>query len=85
MITSDEIKKRLARHPFAPFRIVTSSGEHYDILHPEFLMVGKRVLGVGTVREDGDDEIDGVDVISVLHVTALEMLSPARKKKSKAN
>jgi hypothetical protein len=85
VITSAEIKKRLARHPFAPFRIVTSSGEHYDILHPEFLLVGQRVLGIGTVREEGDDEIDGIDVISVLHVTALEMLTPARKRKNKAN
>ncbi|MBI1830269.1 MAG: hypothetical protein HYR84_02325 [Planctomycetes bacterium] len=81
MITATEIKKRLSQEPFTPFRIVTSSGTHYDIPHPEFLMVGKRVLGVGTVREEGDEEIDGVDVISILHVTALEMLTPARRKK----
>ncbi len=81
MITSSEIKKRLSDQPFSPFRIVTSSGRHYDILHREFLMVGKRVLGVGTVREEGDDEIDGVDVISVLHVTALEMFTTGRRKK----
>jgi hypothetical protein len=81
MITSAEIKKRLTDQPFTPFRIVTSSGRHYDILHPEFLLVGKRVLGVGTVREEGDDEVDGVDVISVLHVTALELLHAKSKKK----
>ena len=81
MVTSAEIKKRLTQQPFVPFRIITSSSNHYDILHPEFLMVGQRVLGIGTVREEGDEEIDGVDVISVLHVTALELLTPARKRK----
>ena len=81
MITSAEIKKRLTDQPFSPFRIITSSGRHYDILHPEFLMVGKRILGVGTVAEEGDLEVDGVDVISILHVTALEMVNPKSKKK----
>ena len=81
MITSSDIKDRLAEHPFAPFRILTSSGKEYDILHPEFLMVGKRVLGIGTPKKEGDDEIDGIHVISVLHVTALEALAARAKKK----
>ena len=81
MITSAEIKDRLSEQPFAPFRIVTSSGKEYDILHPEFLMVGRRVLGIGTPRRQGEDEIDGIHVISVLHVTALETLATQAKKK----
>jgi hypothetical protein len=81
MITSADIKKRLTDLPFTPFRIVTSSGRHYHILHPEFLIVGKRILGVGTLAEEGDLDVDGVDVISVLHVTSLEMLNPTTKKK----
>lgn len=81
MFTSSEIKERLAEQPFAPFRIVTSAGKEYDILHPEFLMVGRRVLGIGTPRKPGEEEIDGIHVISILHVTALEALAVPSKKK----
>ena len=81
MITAADIKDRLSERPFSPFRIVTSSGKEYNILHPEFLMVGKRVLGIGTPKKEGDEEIDGIHVISVLHITALESLAAQAKKK----
>lgn len=31
----DTIQELLARRPFEPFRIVTSSGQMYEIRHPE--------------------------------------------------
>jgi hypothetical protein len=52
-----------------------SSGQAYEIFHPVFLMIGKRLLGVGVPADPGDPEFDGLHVVSVLHVTALETLA----------
>jgi hypothetical protein len=77
MITSSDIRQRLNHRPFIPFRIETSSGQNYDIFHPEFVVVGKRVLGVGLLEQAGDPEFDQLHVLSVLHITALETLPTA--------
>jgi hypothetical protein len=35
MFGPDEIFSRLHQRPFTPFRLVTSSGEGFEILHPD--------------------------------------------------
>ncbi|MFO0865343.1 MAG: hypothetical protein U0744_11955 [Gemmataceae bacterium] len=41
-----------------PFRIVTSSGDAYTVLHPEFAIVTKRWVAVATPAKPEDDEVD---------------------------
>jgi len=81
MITAQDIRERASRQPFEPFRIVTSSGQHYDIFHSEFLFVTKRTLSIGTPKTEGDNDPDGFHIVSILHVTALEVI-PTRSKKN---
>jgi hypothetical protein len=81
MITSKEVRERLHYQPFEPFRIVTSSGQHYDVLHPEFLLVTKRTLVVATPKTEGDKDPDGYHAVSILHITALEQIPTKVKKK----
>src|SRR5436309_2163880 len=38
MITAQDVRELLAQRPFEPFRIVTSSGQHYDIPHSDFVL-----------------------------------------------
>jgi hypothetical protein len=64
-----------------PFRIITSSGEHFDIAHPELIMVGRRWLAVGTPGDD-DDLAEYLDQVSMLHVTAVENLPSSKAKKN---
>jgi hypothetical protein len=80
VITSAEIKKRLSQQPFLPFRIVTSTGRHYDVLRPDSLMVTNRMLAIGRVKVKGDEEFDAIHVVPVLGVIAIEAL-PAKSKK----
>jgi hypothetical protein len=40
MFTADHIYERMQDRPFKPLRIVTSSGESYDVYHPELVVVG---------------------------------------------
>ncbi len=35
------VRELLNRDPFSPFRIVTASGEKYEVNNPELLAVGK--------------------------------------------
>jgi hypothetical protein len=74
MFTAADLEKRCKKVPFMPFRIVTSSGESYDILHPEFLMIGKRLISVGIATDANARIFDDLDVLSVLHITAIEVL-----------
>ena len=71
MITAQDVRER---RPFEPFRIVTSSGQHYDVPHSDFLFVTKRTLGIGTPKIEGDKDPDGIHLFSILHVTALEVI-----------
>ena len=79
MITSADIRERVAQKPFNPFRIVTSSGQTYNVRHPEFVMIGKRTVVVGQPIHDDDPEWDLAQLVSVLHITALEPMSVQSK------
>jgi hypothetical protein len=81
MITANDINDRLTTRPFEPFRIVTSSGEHYDILHHDWVLLAKRTLAVGTPKTEGDRDPDGLHLISILHITALEVIPRKAKKR----
>jgi hypothetical protein len=80
MITSQDIRERLAKLPFEPFRIITSSGQSYDVVHSELLIVSKRTVGVCTPKIEGDKDPNGAHLISILHITALEVIQSKRKK-----
>jgi hypothetical protein len=81
MITAQDVRELLAERPFEPFRIVTSSGKYYDIPHSDFVFVTKRTLKIGTPKMEGNKDPDGVHVVSILHVTALEEIQTKPKKK----
>lgn len=75
-MTLQTFRDLLARRPFQPFRLVMSSGQTYEIRHPEMAWLTRTSILVGI-----DDEDDGVPaefkICSLLHVTAIEPLSTA--------
>ena len=75
MLTAEDVKTKLREIPFTPFRIVTSSGEGYDVTHPDSVLVTKRVLYVGVYRRVGATVPDQAASVSMLHVSALEPLT----------
>jgi hypothetical protein len=58
--------------PFRPFRIKMTSGQHYDVRHPEMIMVGKSLTRVYTATNDGEDE--RWHDLSMLLIESLESL-----------
>ena len=68
MIASD-IKERLLRDPFEPFRIRSSSGNAYDITRPFLVALMKSKVFIAAPNSDRWDEL------SYLHIAALESLT----------
>jgi hypothetical protein len=69
-----ELQKRLHRRPFEPFRIVLSSGEAYEVRHPEMALLLKG--GVEVAEPDAKGEPPEVAAwCSLLHITAIEPIA----------
>ena len=64
----------LGRRPFQPVKVILSSGQSYEIRHPEMALLTRTSLLVGV-----DPSEDGIPaefkILSLLHVTAIEPLT----------
>jgi hypothetical protein len=75
-MTVQTFRQLLTQQPFQPFRLVMSSGQTYEVRHPENAFLTRSDILVGV-----DDTDDGVPadfrICSLLHVSAIEPLRPA--------
>ncbi len=67
-----KIRDRLA-NGFKPFAIELSSGRRLEVPHPEFVIVGRNVVGVLTDK-------DVIVSIDPLHIVSVEDLPSKRRK-----
>lgn len=72
MLTADDIQTQLRERPFIPVRLMTSSGQSYDIRHPDLVLVGRRFLIIGTASNENPSQIEAASRVAVLHVTDLQ-------------
>jgi len=73
----DAIKKLLQTRPFRPFRLVMSSGESYEIRHPEMVVPQKSHLFVALPDKQSGAESDEFAFCSYLHIAQMQTLQPA--------
>lgn len=76
-MTTQTFREILHRTPFGPFRVVMSSGESYNVMHPEMALVSARAL----VLVDPDPaHADGerIAFCSYLHIAHIETFTPSR-------
>jgi hypothetical protein len=69
------IRMRLFARPFMPFCVVTPSGDRYPVRHPEMAVATKSELAIAL--PDADGVSSRLQILSTLHVTAIEPLDPA--------
>ena len=73
-MTVQRFREMLARRPFQPVKVTLSSGQSYEIRHPETALLTRTDLLIGVDVAD-----DGVPaefrILSLLHVTAIEPLT----------
>lgn len=72
----ENLEDYLRARPFVPFRILLSTGQTYDILHPELVMVGKRTLIIG-ITSDPVPRYEHSVTVALLHIVRLEPLDVA--------
>jgi hypothetical protein len=70
-MTVQTFRELLARRPFQPVRLILSSGQAYEIRHPEMALLTRTDILIGTdLAEDGVPA--QFKICSLLHVTAIE-------------
>jgi hypothetical protein len=74
-LSFETIRLRLSARPYQPFRIVTSSGESYEVRHPEMAIVTKTEIVVALPDADGIPP--RLQLVATLHVPALKPLNTA--------
>lgn len=74
MFTPEDITVRLKVRPFVPLRLVLSTGQTYDVFHPDLVLVGRRDLTVGTASLDNPAHYDQITRVALMHVTEMRDL-----------
>ena len=77
MFNPDDIQQRLRQSPFTPVRIIISSGQTFDIYHPDLVMVGRREITIGMASSRNPAQYEHVTRVPIMHITALEDLPAA--------
>ena len=73
VMTLQTFRDLLGRRPFQPFRLVMSSGQTYDVRHPEMAFLSRTSIYVAI--DEADDGVPAdFKICSLLHVTAIEPL-----------
>ncbi len=75
-MTVQTFRELLAQRPFRPFRLIMSSGESYEVRHPEMAMLTKSDMLVG-IDPDEENVPAEFRICSLLHVATVEPL-PSR-------
>jgi hypothetical protein len=75
-MTLQTFRDLLGRRPFQPFGLVMSSGQSYDVRHPEMAFLSRTSIYVA-IDEADDGVPSDFKICSLLHVTAIEPLNAA--------
>ena len=73
-MTTSMVRDLLRQRPFRPFRVVMSSGEAYEVRHPEMAWVTKNDLFIGIDVADDGLPVDA-RMCPLFHVATVEPLS----------
>ena len=74
-MTLESIHEWLRKRPFQPIRISSSSGESYEVRHPEMAWLTRTELLIGIAERRGFPS--RYRAISLPHITAVEPLDSA--------
>lgn len=74
-MTTENFRHLLNARPFKPFRVIMSSGEAYEVRHPEVALLLRNDLLVGVDIED-DGFAAEFRICPLFHVATIEPILP---------
>jgi hypothetical protein len=74
-MTAETFREILRRKPFELFRVVMSSGESYNVMHPEMALVSARSL-ILALPDPTEPEGERLAFCSYHHLARVEVLRP---------
>lgn len=80
-MTVDILRDHVLKRPFTPFRVIASSGQAYDVRHPENAILIKGGLVVAYGGGNGDLP-EHVATLSLMHLSTIETI-PERKRRQR--
>jgi len=70
----DEIRAHLHKHPFIPIRVFISDGSHYDVHHPDFMLLSRAEVVIGL--DPGTDQFPERNAyLDPIHITRIEPIN----------
>lgn len=68
----EDLREFTRKNPFEPYRIHVTSGQVYDISHPDQVIVLRSRLVIGVGGENGvPDRVEDVALIHIMRITPL--------------
>jgi hypothetical protein len=80
-MTADTFREILRRSPFEPFRVVMSSGESYNVVHPEMAFVTAKSL-ILALPDPSAPDAERLAFCSYLHIVHVETLRPQTERRA---
>jgi hypothetical protein len=71
---AEELTELLRKKPFGPFRIHVTTGQIYDIRHPELVWVRRQCADIALDPDPKTGVIEHSDRVSLLHIVRIEEL-----------
>lgn len=79
----EEIRARLRKQPFVPFRLHVSDGSRHDVLHHDFVLITAQNVAVAIGAPTADDIPQRFVEIDPLHITWMEPLPPNGRRRKR--
>ena len=82
-MNQDEILRLNRQQPFEPYRLVLTTGESYEIRHPDMALVTRSTVHVGIpAAKSKSDAAREVAFVSLIQVGKIEFLNSAATSES---
>ena len=86
MMTNNRVLSYINAEPFCPFRIKMTSGESFEIRHPEMIQVGRTTSTIFTwMSEDQEPPKEREREISIMLIESIERLRTAAQQEQPQN
>ena len=77
VFTHDDIQGFLRRQPFVPMQFVTTTGETFDIRHPELVVVSRHYIFIGLPTPEDPLLAERVTHVALVHLVEIRTLPTA--------